>query len=164
MFKKKREEGRRRGFISRYVTIVLLAFLALVVIWYMWQQQFPKDAITIFEETPNITSVEVVGSKGEVKTYKGKELTPFVENNAVAGMVELKGEARQQFEKKRVASVRFYVDKKELYTVDILQVKKGEVIPSPHKEALYDGQYAAYWKKHKQQMDFPNEWFEKVLQ
>ncbi len=164
MFKKKREESRRRGPISRYVTVVLLAFLALVVIWYMWQQQFPKDAITIFEETPNITSVEVVESEGEVKTYKGKAITPFVENNAVAGMIELKGEDRRQFEKKRVALVRFYVDEKELYTVEVLRAKKGETITSPHKEALYDGQYTAYWKKHKQQMNMPSEWFETVLQ
>lgn len=164
MFSKKRESFSRRGPMSRYVTVVLLAILALVMIWYMWQQQFPKDAIRIFEETPNITSVEVMNKEGKKKIYEGEDITPFVEKNAVAGMIELKGKERKQFEKQPVATVHFYVDDKKLYSIDVLQVKEGEVIEPPHNDRLYQEKYTAFWKKHKQQMTLLDQWFEKVLE
>ncbi len=159
LFQTKESRGRR-GPISRYVTVSLLALLALVLIWYMWKQQFPKDAIAIFEGTPHITSIEIqrMDTK-EVITLKGEEMQPLLVDNPVAGMYTLKRADRKKFEKKPVAVIRYYVGSERLYSVDLLQLKEGKKLEERQAKEVYRG-HIAYWNKHKQQMSVSPEWYD----
>ncbi|GEK35001.1 hypothetical protein [Kurthia sibirica] len=82
-----------------------------------------KAIHTIIEKAPSINKVEIVHN-GDVLKLTGKEAKPFIIETPLVHIEKFERNDRQYFDKKPNYTIHYFSDHKEIYAVEILNMKK----------------------------------------